>query len=85
MAEQFEELTSKILKEEMQEGICVKIADDIYVGGETKKKTALNYQLILEVDAAKGGASYPQAGIGHVLYAVKTGEKRIVRLSVVDQ
>ena len=37
-------------------------------------------QLILEVDAAKGGASHPQAGIGHVLYAVKNGEKRIVRL-----
>ena len=57
MAEQFEELTSKILKEEMQEGICVKIVDDVYVGGETQKQTALNYQLILEVDAAKGGAS----------------------------
>ena len=33
MAEEFEELTSKILKEEMKEGICSKIVDDIYIGG----------------------------------------------------
>ena len=47
MAEEFEELTSKILKEEMMEGICVKIVDDIYVGGKTEKEAALNYTRIL--------------------------------------
>ena len=47
MAEEFEELTSKILKEEMQEGICSKIVDDIYIGGKTQKETALNYVRIL--------------------------------------
>ena len=47
MAEEFEELTSKILKEEMQEGICAKIVDDIYVGGGNETETALNYIRIL--------------------------------------
>ena len=47
MAEQFEELTSKILKEEMMEGTCAKIVDDIYIGGETMKDTALNYIRVL--------------------------------------
>ena len=48
MAEHFEELTSKILQQEMQEGICSKIVDDIYVGGQTQKETALNYIRILQ-------------------------------------
>ena len=47
MAEEFEELTSKILKEEMQEGICAKIVDDIYIGGENETQAALNYIRIL--------------------------------------
>ena len=48
MAEQFEELTSKILQHEMMEGKCAKIVDDIYVGGQTQKEAALNYIRILE-------------------------------------
>ena len=48
MAEEFEELTSKILKQEMQEGICTKIVDDIYIGGQSQRETALNYIRILE-------------------------------------
>ena len=48
MAEEFEELTSKILKQEMQAGICAKIVDDIYIGGQTQKETAINYIKILE-------------------------------------
>ena len=47
MAKEFEELTSKILKEEIQEGICAKIVDDIYIGGETQKQTAINYTRVL--------------------------------------
>ena len=43
MAEQFEEFTSKVLKEEMMQGICAKRVDDIYVRGATEKETALNY------------------------------------------
>ena len=37
-------------------------------------------QLIIEVDAAKGSKNHPCAGIGHVLYAIKDGQKKIVRL-----
>ena len=48
MAEEFEELTSKILKQEMQEGLCTKIVDDIYIGGQSQRETALNYVRILE-------------------------------------
>ena len=48
MAEEFEELTSKILKQEMQEGLCAKIVDDIYIGGQTQKETALNYIRVLQ-------------------------------------
>ena len=48
MAEEFEELTSKILKEEMTEGICAKIVDDIYIGGNSQYETALNYVRILD-------------------------------------
>ena len=47
MAEEFEELTSKILKEEMAEGITAKIVDDIYVGGQTQKEAAVNYTRVL--------------------------------------
>ena len=47
MAEEFDELTSKILKEEMKEGICGKIVDDCYIGGSTQLETAQNYDRIL--------------------------------------
>ena len=35
---------------------------------------------MLEVDAAKGGVDNRTSGIGHVLYAIKNGEKKVVRL-----
>ena len=47
MAEEFGELTAKILKEELQEGICQIIVDDLYIGGETQTKAAVNYSRIL--------------------------------------
>ena len=47
MAEEFGELTAKILKEELQEGICAIIVDDLYIGGETQVETATNYTRIL--------------------------------------
>ena len=39
-----------------------------------------NDQLVLEVDAAKGGPPGTHPGIGHVLYAIVNNEKRIVRV-----
>ena len=47
MAEEFNELTSKVLKDELQEGICFIIVDDLYVGGETQLEAATNYLRIL--------------------------------------
>ena len=35
MAEEFDELLAKILKDELQEGICDKIVDDVVIGGNT--------------------------------------------------
>ena len=43
MAEEFDELTAKILKEEMKDGICTKIVDDCYVGGSTQEEAASNH------------------------------------------
>ena len=48
MAEEFDELMSKILKEEMREGICTKIVDDCYMGGATQMETAKNYERIVK-------------------------------------
>jgi hypothetical protein len=36
-----------VLKEELKEGICTKIVDDIYIGGATQVEAALNYVRIL--------------------------------------
>ena len=47
MAEEFSELTSKILKQEMMEGICDAIVDDIYIGGQTQMEAAINYVRVL--------------------------------------
>ena len=41
-AEEFNEVLSMILKDEMKEGICVKIVDDVYVGGGNQKDAATN-------------------------------------------
>ena len=42
-AEEFNEVLCKVLKEEMQEGICIKIVDDVYVGGKNQEDAAKNY------------------------------------------
>ena len=47
MAEEFDELLSKVLKEELKEGIACKIVDDVYVGGSTQEEAAINYVRIL--------------------------------------
>ena len=47
MAEEFDELTAKVLKQEMQDGICAKIIDDVVVGGKTKEEAAINYIRVL--------------------------------------
>ena len=47
MAEEFDELLSKVLKEELKAGKCCKIVDDVYVGGQTQKEAAENYAQIL--------------------------------------
>ena len=46
-AEEFDEVLAKVLKEELREGICTKIVDDIYVGGGTQKEASANYIRIL--------------------------------------
>ena len=47
MAEEFDELTAKILKEEMKDGICTKIVDDCYVGGSTQEEAASNHERVM--------------------------------------
>ena len=47
MAEEFDELMAKILKQELQEAICTQIVDDIVVGGETPEEAATNYYRVL--------------------------------------
>ena len=48
MAEEFDELLAKIIKEELQDGICDKIVDDVVIGGDTPQETAKNYARILQ-------------------------------------
>ena len=48
MAEEFDELLAKVLKQELQEGICVKIVDDVYVGGDNQEDAAQNYFRVLK-------------------------------------
>ena len=45
MAEELDELTLKILKEEITEGICIKIVDDCYVVVESQVDTSKNYKM----------------------------------------
>ena len=47
MAEEFDELTNKILKDELKDGICTKIVDDCYVSGKTQEEAALDYKRVL--------------------------------------
>ena len=46
-AEEFDEVLAKVLGEELKEGICTKIVDDIYVGGEDQRTALVNYTRIL--------------------------------------
>ena len=47
MAEEFDELLAKVLKQELQDGICAKIVDDVVVGGKTPVEAAINYVRVL--------------------------------------
>ena len=42
-SEELDELLSKVLKDEMKEGIVAKIQDDILIGGIDQRDTAHNY------------------------------------------
>ena len=46
-SEELEELLAKILKDELQQGTCCKIADDIIIGGQSHKEAAETYQAVL--------------------------------------
>ena len=46
-SEELEELLTKILKDELHAGSCCKIADDIFVGGQTHQQAATTYASIL--------------------------------------
>ena len=48
MAEEFDELTSKILKDELKDGVMIKIVDDCYIGGDTQEKAAMNYERVIQ-------------------------------------
>ena len=47
-SEELEELLTKIIKDELQQGKCCKIADDIFVGGQTHEETTATYGTILK-------------------------------------
>ena len=47
-SEELEELLTKIIKEELQQGKCCKIADDIFVGGQTHEEATNTYADILK-------------------------------------
>ena len=42
-SEELDELLSKVLKDEMKEGIVAKIQDDVVIGGLYQRDTAHNY------------------------------------------
>lgn len=46
-SEELDELLSKVLGHEMKLGIVARIADDIYIGGDTQENTVKNYQQVL--------------------------------------
>ena len=45
--EELDELLSKILKDELMEGIVARIADDLFVGGNTKEEAIENWTKVL--------------------------------------
>ena len=46
-SEELDELLSKILKDELREGIVTKIHDDLVIGGNTQQEAVPNYIRIL--------------------------------------
>ena len=46
-SEELDELLSKVLREETTKGKAARIADDLYVGGETQQETLENYEQVL--------------------------------------
>ena len=46
-SEELEELLTKVLQPELQDGSCCKIADNIFVGGQTHQEAATTYAAIL--------------------------------------
>ena len=46
-SEELDELLSKVLSEEMAQGISARLADDLYVGGADAKEAADNYKKVL--------------------------------------
>ena len=42
-SEELDELMAKVLKQEMKEGIIIKIQDDVIIRGDTQTETANNY------------------------------------------
>ena len=46
-SEELDELLSKIIKDETTEGKAARIADDLYIGGETLQETVDNYKSVL--------------------------------------
>ena len=47
-SEELDELLSKVLGEEMAQGISARLADDLYVGGADAKEAANNYKKVLQ-------------------------------------
>ena len=46
-SEELDELLAKILKSELQQGIVIRLADDLYIGGDTDTQAAINYDIVL--------------------------------------
>ena len=90
-----EELMSRILGDLLQEGIIVKIADDLYCGGDTGLDLALNWERLLhELDKANLRLSAPKTLIGPLtaivlgwiwsLGTIRASSHRITALSTCD-
>lgn len=47
-SEELDELLAKVLGKELEKGIAARIADDLYIGGQTPFETATNYAKVLE-------------------------------------
>ena len=47
-SEELDELLSKIIGSEIKEGAAARIADDLYIGGQTPQEAASNYRKVIE-------------------------------------